>query len=110
MSSGSYYEEEMPSGGHHSPTAFIFLVNSHSKKSLFLLTMGLAGRLPSIHHHHGAGWALTRQKNTTKNFALLTSGMGVTGEILIHKSPPVKLGDLLYHTKTLSSGFGMKNR
>ncbi len=37
----------MPSGGHHSPTAFIFLVNSHSKKSLFLLTMGLAGRIPS---------------------------------------------------------------
>lgn len=36
----------MPSGGHHSPTAFIFLVNSHSKKSLFLLTMGLAGRIP----------------------------------------------------------------
>ena len=35
----------MPSGGHHSPTAFIFLVNSHSKKSLFLLTMGLAGRI-----------------------------------------------------------------
>ena len=35
----------MPSGGHHSPTAFIFLVNSHSKKSLFLLTMGLAGRM-----------------------------------------------------------------
>ncbi len=27
------------------PTAFIFLVNSHSKKSLFLLTMGLAGRI-----------------------------------------------------------------
>ncbi|WP_294437119.1 PD-(D/E)XK nuclease domain-containing protein, partial [uncultured Victivallis sp.] len=24
---------------------FIFLVNSHSKKSLFLLTMGLAGRI-----------------------------------------------------------------
>ena len=37
----------MPSGGHHSPTAFIFLVNSHSKKSLVLLTMGLAGRIPS---------------------------------------------------------------
>ena len=35
----------MPSGGHHSPTAFIFLVNSHSKKSLFLFTMGLAGRI-----------------------------------------------------------------
>ena len=39
-------KREMPSGGHHSPTAFIFLVNSHSKKSLFLLTMGLAGRIP----------------------------------------------------------------
>ena len=26
-------KREMPSGGHHSPTAFIFLVNSHSKKS-----------------------------------------------------------------------------
>ena len=47
MSSGSYYEEEMSSGGHRRLTAFIFLVNSHSKKSLFLLTMGLAGR---IHH------------------------------------------------------------
>ena len=42
MSSGSYYEEEMSSGGHRRLTAFIFLVNSHSKKSLFLLTMGLA--------------------------------------------------------------------
>ena len=39
----------MPSGGHHSPTAFIFLVNSHSKKSLFLLTMGLAGRIQWVH-------------------------------------------------------------
>ena len=45
MSSGSYYEEEMPSGGYRRLTAFIFLVNSHSKKSLFLLTMGLAGRI-----------------------------------------------------------------
>ena len=36
----------MPSGYDDRPTAFIFLVNSHSKKSLFLLTMGVAGRLP----------------------------------------------------------------
>ena len=60
----------MPSGGHHSPTAFIFLVNSHSKKSLFLLTMGLAGRIlllalifskapPRYPPHHGAHWAYT---------------------------------------------------
>ena len=27
----------------------------------FLLTMGLAGRIP-IHHHHGAGWALTYEE------------------------------------------------
>ena len=26
-------------------------------------------------------WRIQRQKNTTKNFALLTSGMGVTGDI-----------------------------
>lgn len=36
----------MPSGGHHSPTAFIFLVNSHSKK------------IP-LPPHHGARWAHT---------------------------------------------------
>ena len=36
----------MPSGGHRSPTAFIFLVNSLSKK------------IP-LPPHHGAGWALT---------------------------------------------------
>ena len=35
----------MSSGGHRRLTAFIFLVNSHSKKSIFLLTMGLAGRI-----------------------------------------------------------------
>ena len=40
----------MPSGGYRRLTAFIFLVNSHSKKSLFLLTMGLAGR---IHDNSG---------------------------------------------------------
>ena len=39
-------KREMPSGYDDRPTAFIFLVNSHSKKSLFLLTMGLAGRIP----------------------------------------------------------------
>ena len=38
----------MPSGGHHCPTAFIFLVNSHSRKFLFPLTMGLAGRIPAV--------------------------------------------------------------
>ena len=39
----------MPSGGYRRLTAFIFLVNSHSKKSLVLLTMRLAGRLPSLY-------------------------------------------------------------
>ena len=38
----------MPSDDDDRPTAFIFLVNSHSKKSLFLLTMGLAGRILSL--------------------------------------------------------------
>ena len=45
MSSGSYYEEEMSSGGHRRLTAFILWPFSPSKKSLFLLTMGLAGRI-----------------------------------------------------------------
>ena len=45
----------MPSGGHHSPTAFISLVNSHSKKSLFLLTMGLAGRIREKKETAGCG-------------------------------------------------------
>ena len=54
MSSGSYYEEEMSSGGHRRLTAFIFLVNSHSKKSLFLLTMGLAGRIQFRNRFHPA--------------------------------------------------------
>ena len=33
MSSGSYYEEEMSSGGHRSPTAFILWSFSPSKNS-----------------------------------------------------------------------------
>ena len=44
MSSGSYYEEEMSSGGHRRLTAFILWPFPLSKKSLFL-TMGLAGRI-----------------------------------------------------------------
>ena len=47
MSSGSYYEEEMSSGGHRRLTAFILWPSSPFEN------------LPSIHHHHGAGWALT---------------------------------------------------
>ena len=42
----------MPSGGHRSPTAFIFLVNSPLKKFLFPLTMGLAGRIPESLNRH----------------------------------------------------------
>ena len=41
-------EEESPEPSKEVQTATVlFLVNSHSKKSLFLLTMGLAGRIPS---------------------------------------------------------------
>ena len=60
MSSGSYYEEEMSSGGHRRLTAFILWPFSPSKKSPLdppspwgwlgayprsTITMGLAGRL-----------------------------------------------------------------
>ena len=65
MSSGSYYEEEMSSGGHRRLTAFILWPFSPSKKSLFLLTMGLAGRIRffrnvlrmTMHHKNAASAA-----------------------------------------------------
>ena len=49
MSSGSYYEEEMSSGGHRRLTAFIlwpFPLSKISPRST--ITMELAGRLPSF--------------------------------------------------------------
>ena len=50
FSKGEMATKWMPSDDDNRPTAFIFLVNSHSKKSLFLLTMGLAGRIPLYRH------------------------------------------------------------
>ena len=52
MSSDSYYEEGMPSGGYRRLTAFILWPFPLSKKSLFL-TMGLAGRIPQYCIQHG---------------------------------------------------------
>ena len=43
--------------------------------------MGLAGRIPSIHHHHGAGWALTLDPPSPWSwlgayFALIVASIG----------------------------------
>ncbi len=56
MSSGSYYEEEMSSGGHRRLTAFILWPFSPSKKSP-LDPPSPWSWLGA--YHHGAGWALT---------------------------------------------------
>ena len=97
----------MPSGGHHSPTAFIFLVNSHSKKSLFLLTMGLAGRIRTMtglrHRRNGpAGCGIrkfqlpfpqenppigTEKKDGMRNFAGKKSGSGRSAVFLFRSAP-----------------------
>ena len=69
----------MPSGGHHSPTAFIFLVNSHSKKSLFLFTMGLTG------HTHRLETNPT--KFTTFIFHFLFSHFGAQKKGTVNNKP-----------------------